>query len=94
MPVQCATLYGSYLHAYIPAGGTKTCQQCHMKDGDHYMPPNFNERDELSARLRESLPLEVDTLAYTYHPKEDAFFPMVVVKTKITSKAGHRIPDG
>ena len=65
-PVQCATLYGSYLHAYIPSGGTQTCQQCHMKNGDHYMPPDFNKRDELSARLRESLPLEVQTLAYTY----------------------------
>jgi len=93
-PVQCATLYGSYLHAYIPSGGTQTCQQCHMKNGDHYMPPDFNQREELSARLKESLPLEVQTLAYTYHPKEDTFVPMVVVKTKITNKAGHRIPDG
>jgi hypothetical protein len=93
-PVQCATLYGSYLHAYIPSGGTQTCQQCHMKNADHYMPPDFNHRDELSARLRESLPLEVHALAYTYQPKEGAFFPMMVVKTKITNKAGHRIPDG
>jgi len=94
MPVQCATLYGSYLHAYIPAGGTKTCQECHMKNGDHYMPPDFNRRDDLSDRLRESLPMEVETLAYTFHPDGKKFFPMVVVKTKITSKAGHRIPDG
>jgi hypothetical protein len=94
MPVQCATLYGSYLHAYIPSGGTQTCQECHMKDTGHSMPPNFNARDELSARLRQSLPMEVHTLPYTFHPDDKAFFPMVVVKTKITSKAGHRIPDG
>ncbi len=94
MPVQCATLYGSYLHAYIPSGGTQSCQDCHMKNADHYMPPNFNNKEEVSARLRESLPMEVQTLAYTYHPKEDAFFPVVVVKTKITTTAGHRIPDG
>jgi hypothetical protein len=93
-PVQCATLYGSYLHAYIPSGGAQTCQQCHMKNGDHYMPPDFNRREELSARLQESLPMEVQTLAYTFQPVEDKVFPMVVVKTKITSKAGHRIPDG
>lgn len=93
-PVQCATLYGSYLHAYIPSGGTQTCQDCHMKNGDHYMPPDFNRRDEFSARMKESLPLEVQMLAYTYQPKEGAYFPMVVVKTKITNKAGHRIPDG
>lgn len=94
MPVQCATLYGSYLHAYIPSGGTQTCQDCHMKDRDHYMPPDFNNRGELSARLREALPMDVQTLAYTYRPVEDKFFPMVVIKTKITSRAGHRIPDG
>jgi hypothetical protein len=94
MPVQCATLYGSYLHAYIPSGGAQTCQQCHMKNADHYMPPDFNRRDELSARLRESLPMDVQTLAYTYHPTEEKLLPMVVVKTKITSKAGHRVPDG
>jgi hypothetical protein len=94
MPVQCATLYGSYLHAYIPSGGTQTCQQCHMKNADHYMPPDFNQRDELSGRLRESLPMEVQTLPYTFRPTEEKLFPMVVVKTKITSKAGHRIPDG
>lgn len=94
MPVQCATLYGSYLHAYIPSGGSRTCQECHMKDGNHYMPPDFNSRNDLSARLRASLPMTVDTLAYTFHPSEGKFFPMVVVKTKIMSKAGHRIPDG
>lgn len=93
-PVQCATLYGSYLHAYIPAGGTQTCQQCHMKDGDHYMPPNFNDRVELSKRMKDALPLEAQTLAYSFQPKEGDIRPMVVVKTKITNKAGHRIPDG
>ena len=93
-PVQCATLFGSYLHAYIPSGGTETCQECHMRDGDHYMPPNFNNRAELSERLRESLPMQVRTLAYSFQPKEGDVRPMVVVNTKITSKAGHRIPDG
>jgi len=93
-PVQCATLYGSYLHAYIPSGGTETCQQCHMKDGDHYMPPNFNNRAELSERLKDALPMQVRTLTYSFQPKEGDVRPMVVVNTKITSKAGHRIPDG
>ena len=93
-PVQCATLYGSYLHAYIPSGGTQTCQDCHMKDGNHYMPPNFNNRGEFSERLRQSLPMEVQTLTYIFEPKEGDSRPMIVLKTKITSKAGHRIPDG
>lgn len=92
-PVQCATLYGSYLHAYIPSGGTETCQECHMKEG-HAMPPDFNRREELSERLRTSLPMDVQTLTYSFQPKEGDVRPMVVVKTRITSKAGHRIPDG
>ncbi len=94
MPVQCATLYGSYLHAYIPAGGTKTCQECHMKDGNHYMPPDFNNRDDVSARLRESLPMDVQALAYTFQPAEGKPLPVIALKTNIRSKAGHRIPDG
>lgn len=93
-PVQCATLYGSYLHAYIPSGGTRTCQECHMKEADHSCPPNFAERDEVSQRLKKALPLEVSAMAYRFQPFEKRFVPMVVVRTKITSTAGHRIPDG
>jgi len=47
-PIQCATLYGSYLHAYIPAGGSATCQECHMPKADHTCPPNFNDRKDVS----------------------------------------------
>jgi hypothetical protein len=65
-----------------------------MKDGDHYMPPNFNNRAELSERLKDALPMQVRTLTYSFQPKEGDVRPMVVVNTKITSKAGHRIPDG
>lgn len=93
-PVQCATLYGSYLHAYIPAGGTQTCQDCHMPNKDHTCLPNFNNRPETSARLKAALPLEVQTLGYVFQPKDDLFIPTVVVKTKIINQAGHRIPDG
>jgi len=93
-PVQCATLYGSYLHAYVPSGGAKTCQECHMKDADHSCPPDFNKRGEVSARLKKALPMEVDTLVYKSQFTPGKIIPMLVVKTKITSKAGHRIPDG
>jgi hypothetical protein len=31
-PTQCATGYASYLMAYIPEGGNKSCQQCHMRE--------------------------------------------------------------
>jgi len=93
-PIQCATLYGSYLHAYIPSGGSQTCQDCHMKKADHTCPPNFNDRMDISKRLRQALTMEVNTLAYRFQPIENRFVPMIVLKTKITSNAGHRIPDG
>lgn len=93
-PVQCATIYGSYLHAYIPSGGTQTCQDCHMPNKDHTVRPNFNNREDTSARLRDALPLDVQVLSYTFQREEKSTIPMVVLKTRITSKAGHRIPDG
>jgi hypothetical protein len=93
-PVQCATLYGSYLHGYIPSGGTQTCQECHMPKKDHTCLPNFNNREETSARLKAALPMDIQTLGYLFQPKDNVFIPTVVVKTKISNKAGHRIPDG
>lgn len=93
-PVQCATLYGSYLHAYIPSGGTKTCQECHMENADHVCPPNFEDRKDVSRRLAKALTLEVGTLSYMPQITPGKFVPTVVVTVKITSKAGHRIPDG
>lgn len=93
-PTQCATLYGSYLHAYIPSGGSQTCQDCHMPNRDHTCPPNFNDRKETSARLRQALLLEVWTLGYIFQMEEGKHQPMAIIKTRITSRAGHRIPDG
>ena len=93
-PVQCATLYGSYLHAYIPSGGTKTCQDCHMENADHVCPPNFEDRKDVSRRLSQALALEVEALSYQPQITPGKFVPTVVVNTRITSKAGHRIPDG
>lgn len=93
-PVQCATIYGSYLHAYIPTGGTQTCQDCHMPNRDHTVRPNYNDREETSARLALALPMDVQVLNYTFQPIEDSKRSMIVLKTKITNKAGHRFPDG
>ncbi len=38
--IQCNTLSGSYQHGYIPRGGSRTCQDCHMrgKDRGHRIP--------------------------------------------------------
>jgi hypothetical protein len=61
---------------------------------DHTCLLNFNNREETSARLKEALPLEVQTLGFVFQPEDNVFIPTVVVKTKISNKAGHRIPDG
>ncbi len=38
--------------------------------------------------------MDVQILKYTFQPVEDSYEPMIVLRTKITSKAGHRFPDG
>ncbi len=91
---QCANLYGSYLHAYIPSGGTQTCQNCHMAKSDHLIAPNFNDDKQTSELLAKALTLDVQTLGYEWLRKAKDYYPKVVVNTKITSSAGHRIPDG
>ena len=97
-PVQCATLYGSYQHNYLPGGGQKSCQECHMakKDGfaDHLIAPNFDDKEATAALLAKSVHLTVDTLGYQWLRKANTYTPKIVVNTKITHDAGHRIPDG
>ena len=93
-PVQCATLYGSYMHSYIPAGGHKTCQECHMQSADHSCPPDFNRKKETSARLAQSIKLDVETLGYQVLTPKRKYVPVAAVHTRVTSAAGHRVPDG
>ncbi len=93
-PIQCATLYGSYLHGYVATGGARTCNDCHMPGQNHSFPPNFNNRADTTVRLRAALPLEVEVLPYTFQPDHKKLQPMVVVGVTIRNRAGHRIPDG
>ncbi len=97
-PVQCATLYGSYQHNYLSNGGFQSCQECHMKkingNADHLIGPNFNDKGQTGDFLSKNIHLEVQTLGYQWLRKAGDLRPMVVVNTKITHDAGHRIPDG
>jgi nitrate/TMAO reductase-like tetraheme cytochrome c subunit len=88
MPVHCATAYGSYMHAYLPSGGMKSCQECHMESG-HQMPAY---RDPETAK--KAVKVEVDAMGYYFHPKANEWVPEAVVTVKMESQAGHRIPDG
>ena len=91
---QCANLYGSYLHSYISGGGTQSCQSCHMQKGDHLIAPNFNDDKGTSELLGKAISLDVQTLGYEWLRKAGDLTSKVVVNTKITTTAGHRIPDG
>jgi hypothetical protein len=97
-PTQCATLYGSYLHAYIPSGGNKNCQECHMSDikigrnlvvKDHLIPAY---RDK--AQAAKAVELVVETRSYQFLPKAGDWVPTAELTVKMFNKAGHRIPDG
>ncbi|MBI4699140.1 MAG: cytochrome C, partial [Nitrospirae bacterium] len=74
-PSQCATLYGSYLHSYIPSGGSQTCQDCHMhefKKGHHmssYRDPEVGER---------AINVVVEAPSYQFLPKPGDLNPTIV----------------
>jgi len=88
-PSQCATLYGSYTHAYVPSGGVDTCQKCHMEDsGKGHTMPAYRDPD----MLKMAMSVEVTTQGYKAYPEN--LTPLAVVTVKTANKAGHRIPDG
>eukprot|EP01022_Parablepharisma_sp_SALTPOND_P032669 TRINITY_DN8587_c0_g1_i1.p2 TRINITY_DN8587_c0_g1~~TRINITY_DN8587_c0_g1_i1.p2 ORF type:complete len:257 (+),score=73.50 TRINITY_DN8587_c0_g1_i1:25-771(+) len=93
-PVQCATLYGSYLHGYVADGGARTCLDCHMSGMDHTFPPDFSNQKATAKLYRAALPMQVEVLPYTFHPGHKQNAPQVVVGVNIQNRAGHRIPDG
>jgi len=90
-PSQCATLYGSYLHAYVPVGGDTTCQECHIRqDGmGHAMQAYRNPQVAAWA-----VAVEVDAKGYKFLPKAGDSVATALVTVKMSNKAGHRIPDG
>ncbi len=90
-PTQCATLYGSYLHSYVPSGGSKTCQDCHMKENKkgHFMPA-YRDPDQAKSAVN----VEVEARGFYFLPKAGDSIPTAFVTVKMTSNAGHRIPDG
>ncbi|MBU1405965.1 MAG: cytochrome C, partial [Proteobacteria bacterium] len=85
------TLYGSYLHAYVPSGGTETCQDCHMKkDGHGHFMPGYRD----PAVARSAVTVDVDARGYYFLVKAGDSVPTAALTVKMTSHAGHRIPDG
>ena len=65
-----------------------------MKGGDHLIAPNFNDDKGTSEMLAKAIDLDVQTIGYEWLRKAGTYVPKIVVNTKITTNAGHRIPDG
>lgn len=89
-PTQCATAYGSYLFAYIPEGGHKTCQQCHMEEsglGHNIQSYRATEMSDLAVKM------EVDAQAVVWRDVS-TMRPKATVRVELTNLAGHGIPDG
>ena len=93
--IQCNTLSGSYQNMYISAGGSRTCQECHMKKG-HLFPGGHDLET-----VKEGLGFDVNITPYRHLPGQIAgvkdskkWVPSAVVTAFIENKTGHRVPDG
>ena len=93
--IQCNTLSGSYQNSYISMGGSKTCQECHMKKG--HLFPGGHDLDT----VKEGLGFDVQFAQYQHLPGKikgvkDAkkWVPSVIVTAFVENKTGHRVPDG
>ncbi len=93
--IQCNTLSGSYQDTYIALGGSKTCQECHMKKG--HLFPGGHDLDT----VKEGLGFNVQINPYKHLPGQikgvknpKHWVPSAVVNVFIENKSGHRVPDG
>jgi hypothetical protein len=93
--IQCNTLSGSYQNTYYNLGGSKTCQECHMKKG--HLFPGGHDLDT----VKQGLSLDVQVTAYQHLPgkvpgvkNSKAWVPSAVVTALVGNRSGHRIPDG
>jgi len=95
-PQYCSSNYDSYLHGYVPLGKTESCQDCHMRGENlgHTFPPIYDDEKLTVERLKKSIDLDLDALAYEFRPTVKELFPVAVLKTTVTSRIGHRYPDG
>jgi hypothetical protein len=84
----CTTIFESHQNAYRGAGGTKTCQDCHMKARGHTFPGAHDQ-----SLVREGLTLQMDAVSYR-QLVAGKHAPRAVATVDVANLAGHRIPDG
>lgn len=84
----CTTIFESHQNTYRGAGGTQSCQDCHMKRRGHTFPGAHNQD-----LVREGITLGLEAIAYR-HIVAGKLVPRAVVTVDVGNQAGHRIPDG
>jgi hypothetical protein len=91
--IGCNTISGSYQETYLSRGGSRTCQDCHMrqKGRGHRM---MGGRD--LALVKEGIGFNLEVSQYMHLPGkgEDRWTPSAIVNVELENRAGHRIPDG
>jgi hypothetical protein len=89
-PTQCATAYGSYLFAYVPEGGTKSCQDCHMRDSGlgHDIQSYRSE-----AMTKRAVDMHVEAQGVFWRDNRD-MRPKATVRVELKNRTGHGVPDG
>jgi hypothetical protein len=91
-PSQCATLYGSYLFAYVAHGGSESCQECHLeKSGLGHNMQSY--KDEAMIAMAVDVKVEGRSLFWRKN-KEEGVVPIGVINVELYNKTGHVIPDG
>ncbi len=97
-PTQCATLYGSYLFAYLSEGGRDTCQECHMRRSglghniqSYRDPAMSNAAVDFRVAVRRIL---ADDTPGPNPGTASRPAPRIAVDVSMANKAGHSIPDG
>lgn len=93
--IQCNTLSGSYRDNYLAAGGSKTCQECHMQKG-HLFPGGHDLET-----VKQGLEFDLQVAQYKHLPGQikevkdpGKWVPSAVITAFVTNKTGHRVPDG
>jgi hypothetical protein len=92
--IQCNSLSGSYEDAYRTRGGYKQCQDCHMREKNrgHSMPGGHDE-----GIVKDSMTMDMSAVGLCRlegNKTAGPWKPAAIADIRITSNAGHRVPDG
>ncbi len=90
----CSTIAQSYRDHYVPMGGHKSCQDCHMREKNrgHTFPGAYNIemlKEGLGFDFQVRKVMDTEPLGPVATKR-----PAVVITADLINLAGHRIPDG